>query len=135
MWHRSIIGIIILWCCRNGSAFMIISKELPVVQSLLLLPTQPLPPSQRSSVPKLPVLSKMQRHYQWTSSKLLVTTGVVLRRMSSDNNENNNDAANEPTLSTSEYDTEVDDLKREITKYLQLRKEIGADDIAKECVY
>ena len=130
------IAIVILWMCQNGSAFMIISKELPVVyQSLLLLPTQPHPPSQSGKVRKLPVLSKMQRHYQWTSSKLLVSTGVVLRRMSSNNDENNNDAANEPTLSTSEYDTEVDDLKREITKYLQLRKEIGADDIAKEYVY
>jgi hypothetical protein len=29
---------------------------------------------------------------------------------------------------------EMEDLKREVTKYLQLRKEIGADDIAKEYV-
>ena len=107
---------------------------LPMVQSLLLLhPTPPI--SQRNTVittsQNFPIrLMQQQQRYQWTQSvsSLVVLNGEL--RGSSSDDENNN--SNYDATTQAEYDAEIEGLKIEVTKYLQLRKEVGADDIAKE---
>lgn len=109
---------------------------LPMVQPLLVHPTVPLA-SQRNAVTttsqKFPIrrMHQQQQQQQWTksaSSLVVVLTGE-LRGSSTDDNNSNNDY---DEITQAEYDAEIEELKSEVTKYLQLRKVVGADDIAKE---
>ncbi len=108
----------------------LIFNVLPMmVQSLLRQPT-PSQPCQRSAVTRpAPLLLQRQYQHQWKPSNpdtILISGKRGLQSTGSDNDEATNAQA--------EYAAEIEDLKSEITKYLQLRIEIGADDIAKEYV-
>ena len=78
--------------------------------------------------------SRLHRHHhqhQWKPSNRDTTVISGNRGLLLQSTGSNNDEA---TSAQAEYAAEIEDLKSEITKYLQLRKEIGADDIAKEYV-
>jgi hypothetical protein len=107
---------VVLWCLRSDE----------MVQSLQLLhqPTSKLV----VTVQKLHARLLIRQKDPWT-----VSSRVVSRNMLRGSSNDENDTA-VPSVSSMEYDAEIEDLKSAVTKYLQLRKEIGADDIAKEYV-
>lgn len=106
-----------------------------MVQPLQLLrqSTQPSRPCQCRTVtrPALLLLHGHHHQHQWKPSNRDTTVISGKRGSLLQSTGSNNDEA---TSAQAEYATEIEDLKSEITKYLQLRKEIGADDIAKEYV-
>ena len=119
MWNRY--TTFILWCLLSDV----------LVQSLLLHTTTQ--QQQRPSfvaIQKLPgvLLFQRQQQDQWNpTGRSVLSKGLRA---------NSNDDKYETTsISPIAYDAEIEDLKSEVIKYLQIRQEIGADDIAKEYVF
>lgn len=115
--------ILLLWCQWLSATV----RRPMMVQSLLVLPI-PIsqPPLQRVATrTRLPI---QRRQYHWISPSASSHDGLLRIGGATSNDDATSNA------STDAYDAEIEHLKSEITKYLQLRKEIGADDIAKEYV-